>query len=352
MIRIIYLKMVASLVMIFSCWGCSNYDKYSITEVDLLRIQTDSLPDISKISEMRLHDEELYLTYETQGSWGQQFVSRYSMDFNEGMMHFEKDYFKKENGYYQFFAPLLFTDTESSLYVSGRDELSVYLVSSEGIAYNNGDYIMTNDSNVPYEMVMEARQIFHYAPHEYIFIGRKPKDGMQGIYHSDNTTGGIEITEVSRIVYDDTNISWTANFGRMTYNSEKGVAAFAFQMFPAVQFIDVRNGKAFNVVLPNTESVQLITDRADIWEQNDVQFKDITSNSNHIYALYWGMGFDEAENKKISGNGESKVIRFDWKGNITDVYVFDICISSIAVSEDDSLILGHDGEYFYYVRVD
>lgn len=352
MMRTICLKMLVCIVMIpFSC-GCFNQNGHKVTSAELVRLEVDSLPDIAKISEIRFHKNDIYLTYETRGGWGQQFVSRYGIDPDKMAMVFEKEYFKKDNGYYQVFAPLLFTDAEGSLYVSGRDEPSVYHVNSNGCAQSNGDHVITYGASTPHEMVMESRQVFHKAPHEYLFIGRQPKDGVQGLYLSHNETGCVDITEVAGIVYDQSHPSWTVNFGRMTYNHSSGVGAFAFQMFPAVQYIDVSNGTIFNAVIPETEPVQVVTEGADIWEQNPVQFKDITSNSRYVYALYWGTSFAEAQARNTSGSGESRIIRFDWDGNITAVYTIDRYVSSIGVSEDDSYLVCHDGKDFYYMAVD
>lgn len=352
MVRTTCLKMLVCIVTITLSSGCFNNNKYKVTSADLGRIKVDSLPDISNVSEIRFYKDDIYITYETREGWGQQFVSRYSIDEEKVAINFEKEYFKKDNGYYQVFVPLLFTDAEGALYVSGRDEPAVYHVNSDGSAQANGDNVITNGASAPYEMVMEARQVFHNAPNEYLFIGRQPKDGIQGLYLSHNDAGSVDITEVTRIVYDRAYPSWTVNFGRMTFDSGRGIGAFAFQMFPAVQFIDVTDGTNFNLVLPDTESGELITEGADLWEQNAVQFKDITSNSFHIYALYWGMSFAEAESLTKSGKGESRIIRFDWEGNITDIYVLDRCISSIGVSEDDSSIICQDGKDFYCMTVE
>lgn len=351
MIRITCLKMLLCIVMTALCSGCFNHDKYKVMFADLVRIEVDSLPDISNISEIGFHKDNVYLTYEKRDGWGQLFVNRYCIDEDRMSMNFENEYFKKENGCYQIFAPLLFSDSDGSLYASGRDEPSVYNVSNDGVACPNDDYVITYGASTPYEMVMEARQIFYKAPHEYYFIGRRPKDGIQGLYLSHNIAGGVEISEVCKIVYDDAHPSWTVNFGRMAFDSSRGIGAFAFHMFPAVQFIDARSGMNFNAVFPDAESVELITEGADLWEQNPVQFKDVTSNSCHVYALYWGMSFAEAETRTKSGNGESKIVRFDWEGNITGIYVLDRCISSIGVSEDDSSIICQDGKNFYCMTV-
>ena len=352
MVRTTCLKMLVCIVTITLSSGCFNNDKYKVTSADLGRIKVDSLPDISNVSEIRFYKDDIYITYETREGWGQQFVSRYSIDEEKVAINFEKEYFKKDNGYYQVFVPLLFTDAEGALHVSGRDEPAVYHVNSDGSAQANGDNVITYGASTPHEMVMEARQVFHKAPHKYLFIGRQPKDGVQGLYLSHNDTSSVDITEVTGIVYDQSHPSWTVNFGRMTYDHSSGIGAFAFQMFPAVQFIDTSNGTIFNIVLPEIEPVQVVTEGADIWEQNPVQFKDITSNSSHVYAIYWGMSFAEAQARNTSSSGESRIIRFDWDGNITAVYTIDRYVSSIGVSEDDSYLVCHDGKDFYYVDVD
>lgn len=150
------------------------------------------------------------------------------------------------------------------------------------------------------------------------------------------------IDEVSKIVYKEDNTSWIINFGKATYHPKNRTVAFAYQLYPAIQFIDTSNNQVFTATLPDATPSDIATDIADIWEQNPVQFKDITSNEKHIYALYWGKTFATVRNERQSGKGASSIVKYDWDGNLIAIYTIDRCLEAIGVSNDDSYLIGYD----------
>lgn len=324
--------------------GCSSGKEIQHLRPAVEVLKTDSLPDIQILSEIRVWDNQVYLTYENEGEYGQQHIKQYRYDSDARTLRYEKELFKKDNGTYQFFAPSLFEDDKGALYVYDRDISSVCTISADGMAHPTGKHLITSSAKVPYALVRQAQQAFYKSPDEYLFIGKAPNGGAQALFLSRNFADSVVIDEVSKIVYKEDNASWVINFGKATYHPNKQTVAFAYQLYPAIQFIDIPNNKAFTAALPDVKPTNIITDGADIWEQNLVQFKDITSNGKYIYALYWGKTFATARHERQSGKGASTLIRYDWDGNITAIYTIDSCLDSIGVSNDNSYVIGYNGK--------
>lgn len=82
--------------------------------------------------------------------------------------------------------------------------------------------------------------------------------------------------------------------------------AFAYQLFPAIEFFNFSNGttnlfkKGLNTFNPKTIS------EGDIWESNPIHFKYITSNEKYVYCLYWGLSTQRALQNTSSIHFEQK----------------------------------------------
>lgn len=149
-------------------------------------LKTDSMPDIKILSEIRIRNNQVYLTYECDGEYGQQHVKHYTYDRSTRTLHYEKELFKKDNGSYPFFAPFLFEDDKGSLYVYDRDIPSVYTVSADGKARPTGKHLITSSAKIPYALVQQVQQAFYQSPDAYLFIGRKPQGGTQALFLARN----------------------------------------------------------------------------------------------------------------------------------------------------------------------
>lgn len=333
------------------CLGCSSGKEIPHLQPAVEVLKTDSMPDIQILSEIRVWDNQVYLTYESEGEYGQQHIKQYRYDSDARTLRYEKALFKKDNGTYQFFAPSLFEDDKGALYVYDKDIPSVYTVSADGMAHPTGKHLLTSSAKVPYALVQQVQQAFYKSPDKYLFIGRAPQGGTQALFLSRNFKDSVVIDEVSKIAYKEDNTSWIINFGKATYNPNKQTVAFAYQLYPAIQFIDIPNNKAFTAALPDVKPTDIITDGADIWEQNLVQFKDITSNGKYIYALYWGKTFAIARHERQSGKGASTIIRYDWDGHLIAIYDLDRCLDAIGISNDNSCLIGYDGKDLYLISL-
>ena len=355
MIRNIILRIAISCqycsVLLAGCFGYSskNNIQHITPTVEVLHI--DSMPDIKILAEIRVRANQVYLTYESKGEYGQLHIKQYRYNNDTKTLNYDKEFFKNDNGYYQLFAPSLFEDDKGTLYVYDRDVPSVSIVDADGMANSIGKHLITSSAKTPYTLVQEARQAFYKSPNEYLFIGREPYGGTQAFFLSHNHTDSIIINEVCKIVYNEDNPSWMINFGKAAYNHNNQIIAFAYQLYPVVQFIDLKNNNVSTSVLPNVNTADVITEGADIWELNPVQFKDITSNVRFFYALYWGKSFSETHNERLSGKKISTIIKYDCNGQIIATYTIDRYLEAIGVSNDDSYIIGYDNQNICLIKL-
>ena len=335
--------------MMLAAVGCSANRDIKYVSADLQVIEVDSMPDIKILSEIRVRNDQVYLTYESKGEYGQRHIKQYVYDNKFQSLSYDKELFKKDDGCYQLFVPSLFEDDKGDLYSFDRDMPSVYSVSADGMAVPTRNSLITTKAKTPYTLVQEVRQAFSKSQDEFLFIGREPFGGEQALLLSRNYTDSIIVDEICKITYDKESPSWMINFGKATYNQQKQVLAFAYQLYPTIQFFKLEEGQIFKSSLPQSQYLELQTEGADIWEQNCVQYKDITSNENHIYALYWGETFETVYRERKNNAGTSQIMQYDWDGNLLSIYKVDKCLETVGVSSDDGYIICYDGDKIYHL---
>lgn len=347
-----YLKSIlCASVVVLAVVGCSANRDIKYVSAELQVIEVDSMPDIKILSEIRVRNNQVYLTYESKGEYGQRHIKQYVYDNKFQSLSYDKELFKKDDGCYQLFVPSLFEDDKGDLYSFDRDMPSVYSVSADGMAVPTRNNLITTKAKTPYTLVQEVRQAFSKSQDEFLFIGREPFGGEQALLLSRNYTDSIIVDEICKITYDKESPSWMINFGKATYNQQKQVLAFAYQLYPTIQFFKLKEGQIFKSSLPQSQYLELQTEGADIWEQNCVQYKDITSNENHIYALYWGESFETAYRERKNNAGTSQIMQYDWDGNLLSIYKVDKCLENIGVSSDNDYIICYDADKIYYLSL-
>ena len=335
--------------MVLAAVGCSANRDIKYVSADLQVIEVDSMPDIKILSEIRVRNDQVYLTYESKGEYGQRHIKQYVYDNKFQSLSYDNELFKKDDGCYQLFVPSLFEDDKGDLYSFDRDMPSVYSVSADGMAVPTRNSLITTKAKTPYTLVQEVRQAFSKSQDEFLFIGREPFGGEQALLLSRNYTDSIIVDEICKITYDKEFPSWMINFGKATYNQQKQVLAFAYQLYPTIQFFKLEEDHIFKSSLPQSQYLELQTEGADIWEQNCVQYKDITSNENHIYALYWGETFETVYRERKNNAGTSQIMQYDWDGNLLSIYKVDKCLETVGVSSDDGYIICYDGDKIYHL---
>lgn len=350
MIRNLYLKSIMCVsVVVLAAVGCSANRDIKYVSADLQVIEVDSMPNIKILSEIRVRNDQVYFTYESKGEYGQRHIKQYVYDNKFQSLSYDKELFKKDDGCHQLFVPSLFEDDKGDLYSFDRDMPSVYSVSADGMAVPTRNSLINTKAKTPYTLVQEVRQAFSKSQDEFLFIGREPFGGEQALLLSRNYTDSIIVDEICKITYDKEFPSWMINFGKATYNQQKQVLAFAYQLYPTIQFFKLEEDHIFKSSLPQSQYLELQTEGADIWEQNCVQYKDITSNENHIYALYWGETFETVYRERKNNAGTSQIMQYDWDGNLLSIYKVDKCLETVGVSSDDGYIICYDGDKIYHL---
>ena len=86
-------------LILTGCLGSSSAKDVEHFVVTAKKIKIDSIPAIKALSEIKIVRNQVYLTYETGGEYGQCHVIRYNYNEQAETLHFEKELFKKENGY-------------------------------------------------------------------------------------------------------------------------------------------------------------------------------------------------------------------------------------------------------------
>ena len=272
------------------CTWASAVKNYRVQNISWSQLRCDTALNIKNIQDMKLMgNNELYVTYEIPNSYGDQLVNSLSVDLGKRNLSFKKEFFKRKNGTYVFSVPIIFWDTLK----------------------RNGQSIISSKSICPYRLVIEAKYPFVDSLGQYVFVGRQEKNGFQAILRSTPATDGVrKIEEVSKIIFDSRYPSWLVNYGSLAYNPQKNVAAFAYQLFPAVQFYNLTDGSSFKFMKGRNTFNPKTLKEGDIWESNPIHFKAITANDKYIYCLYWGMTEQQAKN--TDGRRSDKPLLFCW----------------------------------------
>lgn len=161
MTRNMFLKSILCIsIVVLTALGCSASRDIKYISADLQVIEVDSMPDIKILSEIRVLNDQVYLTYESKGGYGQRHIKQYVYDSKSQCLSYDKELFKKDDGFYQLFAPSLFEDDKGVLYSFDRDMPSIYSVSADGIAVPTKNHLITTTAETPYTLVHEARQAF------------------------------------------------------------------------------------------------------------------------------------------------------------------------------------------------
>ena len=111
MTRNMFLKSILCIsIVVLTAVGCSASRDIKYISAELQVIEVDSMPDIKILSEIRVLNDQVYLTYESKGGYGQRHIKQYVYDSKSQCLSYDKELFKKDDGFYQLFAPSLFED--------------------------------------------------------------------------------------------------------------------------------------------------------------------------------------------------------------------------------------------------
>lgn len=347
--KMIRLYSLVFIVMLF----CANTREIAATVPQTITwslLKEDSLLHIKNIQEIKLLHNELYITYEFSGGYGDQLLKSYSINWNTHTMHFTKEYYKRKNGTHVFSVPITFWDEYGNIFVTERSNPYIYEVRKDTL-HRNGEAIISSKSECPYELVLEVKYPFILSKGKYCFVGRQEKNGHQAIFSSTTHDNKQKIEELYKIIYDKRYPSWLVNHGMFIYCPSEQKGAFAYKLFPAVEFFNFSDGttKLFKKGL-NTFNSKTINE-GDIWESNPIHFKYITSNKKYVYCLYWGLSTQRALQKYKQHTFRAEIVILNWDGEIYKTLRTTRKITAMAVSEDGKYLIGFDGKNFLIATI-
>ncbi len=342
-------------IIIFLCIFFSTYtwmqatNKYTYQQISWTPLSCDTLLNIKNIQDMKIVDNnKLYITYDYPGSFGDQLLTCFAINWRNNGLSFKKEFFKRKNGTHVFSVPVVFWDLKGNMFAYERNNPYLYAVSGDTLK-RNGQSLISSKSICPYRLVVEAKYPFVDTLGQYNFVGRQEKNGFQAILRSTLSADGAEkIEEVSKIIFDSRYPSWLANYGSLAYNPKMNVAVYAYQLFPAIQFYNLTDGSSFKFRKGRNTFNPMTLKEGDVWESNPIHFKAITANDKYIYCLYWGMTEQQAKNSQRRHSFAGQIVVLRWDGSVYKILTTRRKITSIAVSESGNYIIGYnEGKFFF-----
>ena len=94
-----YLKSIlCASVVVLAVVGCSANRDIKYVSAELQVIEVDSMPDIKILSEIRVRNNQVYLTYESKGEYGQRHLKQYVYITSSSLLVMIKNFSRKMMG--------------------------------------------------------------------------------------------------------------------------------------------------------------------------------------------------------------------------------------------------------------
>lgn len=318
----------------------------------LTPLKVDSVADVKMLVNLKVVGKRLCVTYESPKRWGTQLLRVYRIDESSGLLMFETEYFRnpaKSNG---IDYPVLFQDSLGATYVMDCTYPLVYNIDLEKhVMQNTHKFVFTDKAKVPYPMALNVSFAYRSSELEYYFVGRQPKRGVQAVYKSKSDTTSVFVEEIAQLVFSKKYPAWTTNFGKQTVGVMQHVIAHGFYLYPAIQYVNLDTKQSYVVKLaePNWKRLKPLT--ADVWEENIVQIKDISSSKNYVYALWWNKSLQNMETLRKQNKAACKIVTLDWDGDVKKIYYINRYMVSI-VALDDGKLIGTDGKKYWLITLE
>lgn len=303
-----------------------------------LDVVGESLPTIRHINDMKMKGDTLFFVYEDEDGYGQRLLRRAVADTKSHTLRVSPDMGKRENGYFISYMPYPFITDNGSMRIISQDDCEIFTLENDTTFVRTKQFLMSNDSKVPFRISQFVQDIFMTGPDKYVFIGREPNGGRQYAMTADLTTSRIDTIKQINISHELQ--TWMPNAGKMVYSGKHNRLAFAYKLHPIIEIFDT-DGNIINSVKIGDDTFNPKTlDEADFDDLNNLHTVDLTYTPDYIYALYWGFKYAD------SRQSNPTIIKLDWNGNIIARY------SDLAgplyriAAKDDSTIIGWNGNEF------
>lgn len=318
--------------------GCANAQ--STVNATRLELIGETLPAMRHITDMKMSGDTLLFVFETEDGFGQRFLRRAVVDRDNNMLTISTDMGKRDGGYYSSYMPYPFITNDGSVRVISQDDCEIYTTEQDTSFVRTKQYLMSGNSIVPFPLSQYVQDVYMTAPNKYVFIGREPKGGRQFAMKGDLSSATIDT--IRQISISPELQDWMPNAGELAYSSKHNRLAFAFRLHPVIEIFGLDGSLLKTVKVADDTFNPATLEEADFDELNPIQFADISTNDNYIYALYWGHKYGET--------GQPQIYQLDWNGNIIAQHTLQDNIYKIAVL-DDNMIIGWTGNEFVLISI-
>lgn len=318
--------------------GCANAGSNVV--IENFNLTGVPLPSIKYITDMKIQADTLLFVYEREDGYGQRFLRRGIVDIENKKLDVSPDMGKRDDGYYTSYMPYPIIAVDQSINVIDQDDCEIYTIENDTAIVRTKQYLMGRNSTVPFALSQYVQDAFMSARGKYIFIGREPNGGRQYAMNADLTSATIDT--ICQISISPELQTWMPNAGELAYSSKYNRLAFAYRLHPAIEIFNSDGSKLKAIeVSPPTFNIATL-EQADFENLNPLHFVDISTNSNYIYALYWGHKYGE--------KGAPKIYQLDWTGKIIARHALHDNVYKIAVFDDNTLI-GWTGNKFVSISL-
>lgn len=297
-----------------------------------------SLPAIKHINDMKMKGDTLLFVYESEDGDGQRLLRRAVVDIKSHTLRVSPDMGKREDGYFISYMPYPFITDNGSMRIISQDDCEIFTLENDTAFVRTKQFLMSNDSKVPFRISQFVQDIFMTGPDKYVFIGREPNGGSQYAMSADLTSSRIDT--IRQINISPELQTWIPNTGEMASSAKHNHLVFAYRLHPVIEIFDT-DGNIINSVKIGDDTFNPKTlDEADFDDLNNLHTVDLTYTPDYIYALYWGFKYAD------SRQSNPTIIKLDWNGNIIARY------SDLAgplyriAAKDDSTVIGWNGNEF------
>ena len=126
--------------------------------------------------------DTLFFVYEDEDGYGQRLLRRAVADTKSHTLRVSPDMGKRENGYFISYMPYPFITDNGSMRIISQDDCEIFTLENDTAFVRTKQFLMSNDSKVPFRISQFVQDIFMTGPDKYVFIGREPNGGSHP-YH-------------------------------------------------------------------------------------------------------------------------------------------------------------------------
>ena len=292
---------------------------------------------------MKMSNDTFLFVFDSDEGYGRRFLRRAVVDIDGNTLNMSPDIGKHEDGYYAVDMPYPFIDEDGTIHVIGQDDCQIYSAGNDTVLTGTRQYLMDEDTAVPFPLSRYIQDLFMTGPDTYVFIGREPKGGRQFALTANPAASRIDT--IRQISISPELQAWMPNMGEMAYSRKYRRLAFAYKLHPIIEIFDFDGNVISSVRIGEDTFDPKTLDEPDFDALNVLHTVDVTYTPDYIYALHWGCGYSDAVNFAPT------IYKIDWNGKIIDRY-FNVPYPLYRIAAiDDSRLIGWNGKDFILIAI-